>query len=858
MREGIGEHAHEQAHRGEGRLLRRGSELTGGLGQASCRQCAVSERNAAIGIERICQCVADRLLVAVQPIGDRKVQDQVEIGVVSVIAQRGVEVRRQVGVDQGGKGAADATGRGEDGVGLADITPAGEHCGHGGPAECRRARDIRMGRHRRIELDKIDRAGLEGETSVDRHEAAGRAIAGRKRSTGVDSGAADRATAGQRAAAVDGGITEHALDIEHTAVHGGPAGIGVGSGDDGRAARRRQARGAADAVEGAAAGHDRRIEIAVLNRTSGEIDRRLRLGRATEIERAAAVDSGASACGPERAGVGQQQLAAIDRRAAGISVDARQYQRAGAELGQRAARPERLGDGEGVARVGDVEAATVHAPVDQARRRREGRAGDLQDAAVERDGLHTAAEIGVRRHRECAGVDGPARGLSGCAAQRPGRAAGLVEGAEALILRGGAELRHIEACRAAAAELEGIAAGAEHIARNHRTGCQRQRVAPAGEPDRRATADAAGIEDRRTARAGRNSNKPARDAGAGIVGHRRGGAGKNAVRASADDAAGVGDIGDAVGVHSKSAAHDVGASVIGHRHAVEADNAVEAGAGDAPGIDDVGGAAVGDNSKSGALDAGAGVVDHRRVSASENAIEGGAGNAAGIGDVDSADAGENSNIPARDAGAGIVGHCPAGNIDTGNGAGDRVRGAGGHIDGNAGFGASTIAVRAGAGSGCAAALVEGRACAGRRDAAGGLGRAVGQRRTRENGRSHRQRRCEKPDGIPRAPVVPCGIFAGRLGHKHAGCRPSVRSTTGLAMSPRHLSAPGPTVNRGWGRRSAQNSHQRSAPSGTLRRNREQAHQQPQINRHEPISDASCAARDQKRGTRGEWTDPDKP
>src|SRR5204862_260456 len=99
------------------------------LRQAVGIQRGERHRNAAGGVERIDQRVGNVVLVAVEGAGRRRreIQDQVEVGVGGIVAQRIVEVRRQIGVDQRAEAAAYAAG-GQDGVLFLDIA-AGREAG---------------------------------------------------------------------------------------------------------------------------------------------------------------------------------------------------------------------------------------------------------------------------------------------------------------------------------------------------------------------------------------------------------------------------------------------------------------------------------------------------------------------------------------------------------------------------------------------------------------------------------------------------------------------------------------------------------------------------------------------------------
>src|SRR5262249_3441022 len=100
---------------------------------------------------------------------------------------------------------------------------------------------------------------------------------------------------------------------------------------------------------------------------------------------------------------------------------------------------------------------------------RTGRAGAVESPAT----LH--GRVPDRAvHLQRALIDRPA--VRAGAGERPGRGVDLVEGREALILRGRAAIAQVETGAAGAAELEDIRAGAEHVAVDHGVGSERQRV----------------------------------------------------------------------------------------------------------------------------------------------------------------------------------------------------------------------------------------------------------------------------------------------------------------------------------------------------------------------------------------------
>src|SRR4029079_12299531 len=85
---------------------------------------------------------------------------------------------------------------------------------------------------------------------------------------------------------------------------------------------------------------------------------------------------------------------------------------------------------------------------------------DPQRAAVEGKGAGYVSKIGVVGHSERAGVDRPGRRRRRRTGQRPGAGAVLLKDAEAAVLRGGADVRYIEAAvdRAACLQLKHVRA----------------------------------------------------------------------------------------------------------------------------------------------------------------------------------------------------------------------------------------------------------------------------------------------------------------------------------------------------------------------------------------------------------------
>jgi hypothetical protein len=109
-------------------LLRSRRGLARSLRETRRREPAEDQGKAAAAIEEPDDRVGDVLLVLIKPAVRRRgeVERQVKEGVVGVIAQAGIEVRGQVGVDERAEGTVDATRRGKDGIFLRDIAAIGK------------------------------------------------------------------------------------------------------------------------------------------------------------------------------------------------------------------------------------------------------------------------------------------------------------------------------------------------------------------------------------------------------------------------------------------------------------------------------------------------------------------------------------------------------------------------------------------------------------------------------------------------------------------------------------------------------------------------------------------------------------
>ena len=140
-----------------------------------------------LAVEEIDQRVADIGLVVAEAAGRRRHEGQreIEIGMAGVVAQAGLEARRQIGVDGGAKRAAHAPRR-QDRILLGDIAAIGIDRIDRRPAQRRGALHIGKGRGRGIDLNQIDRARGEREAAIDRGRRARRAGARREGGAATD------------------------------------------------------------------------------------------------------------------------------------------------------------------------------------------------------------------------------------------------------------------------------------------------------------------------------------------------------------------------------------------------------------------------------------------------------------------------------------------------------------------------------------------------------------------------------------------------------------------------------------------------------------------------------------------------
>ena len=226
------------------RRLRGGSrDLSGGQRQPAWIERAERQRNAASRVEVVHQRVGDVGLIDVKAVaiaGWRRarrrwrcvVQRQIEIGVVAVMGQRGLEVGRQVGVHRPGESAANAAIGGEDGVAPLDVASRRERCRHRRTAQGRRAGDMGEVAVGRIDLDHVGRGRRQHQ--IARHRQRADRIARRQRAA-VDRGVADRAIAAECTARVhrrQRRRRNRTVHRQRAAAHRRRAGVGVETGEN--------------------------------------------------------------------------------------------------------------------------------------------------------------------------------------------------------------------------------------------------------------------------------------------------------------------------------------------------------------------------------------------------------------------------------------------------------------------------------------------------------------------------------------------------------------------------------------------------------------------------------------------------
>lgn len=81
-----------------GRTINMAGQVAGNLRQSLRQKRAERQRNPDAAIEEIGQCGRNHLSIAIETAGHNKIQNQIEIGVVAVMREHGLEGGRQVGV----------------------------------------------------------------------------------------------------------------------------------------------------------------------------------------------------------------------------------------------------------------------------------------------------------------------------------------------------------------------------------------------------------------------------------------------------------------------------------------------------------------------------------------------------------------------------------------------------------------------------------------------------------------------------------------------------------------------------------------------------------------------------------------
>ncbi len=182
-----------------------------------------------------------------------------------------------------------------------------------------------------------------------------------------------------------------------------------------------------------------------------------------------------------RAAIAQLQRAGGEDRAAHVGVVCREHQCAVAELGQATRAVDDRRDGEDVRCSVDVDAAATGRQGDRPAGAAVAGAGDFQRAAVEGQSAGGCTEVAIRRDREYAFAQRPGRHRRRRTAQGPGAGAEFVISAEAPVLHGQADLRHIEAGVGAAAQRQYVRGAAQDDTGDGRIGAQLQQVVAAAE-----------------------------------------------------------------------------------------------------------------------------------------------------------------------------------------------------------------------------------------------------------------------------------------------------------------------------------------------------------------------------------------
>ena len=121
-----------------------------------------------VALKKLVSALATFCWLTLSPAYFAKYQIEIEKDVVGVVAQAGLEAGRNTERIERAEGAADAAGRGQDGVLLRHII-AGEERRARAAVQRRGAGHIGKRRRRGIELHQIQRAGLEREIAGHGH-----------------------------------------------------------------------------------------------------------------------------------------------------------------------------------------------------------------------------------------------------------------------------------------------------------------------------------------------------------------------------------------------------------------------------------------------------------------------------------------------------------------------------------------------------------------------------------------------------------------------------------------------------------------------------------------------------------------
>ncbi len=200
-------------HRLERRRLRPGGGFAGDLRQADRGERGEIERNAAGGVEEVGDHVGDCLLVGIESAA--KVQREIQIDVVGVVAKAGLQVRREATSHDRVEGIGRAAGCGQNRVLFRHR--AARNCHDRGAAKHRHASDLGQIAALARYLDHIARSRREREVACD-VEGADRVT--RCQRSAIYDGSTDGADAAEGAAgANERSAIDDAVDRQRTAQH---------------------------------------------------------------------------------------------------------------------------------------------------------------------------------------------------------------------------------------------------------------------------------------------------------------------------------------------------------------------------------------------------------------------------------------------------------------------------------------------------------------------------------------------------------------------------------------------------------------------------------------------------------------